>query len=240
MQEAVNDAQTREASLVVAADVESLQSLEDLARVAAAEDGVYGIKIGLSLALRFGLPRVVTVVNETCSLRVIYDHQKAGTDIPAIGTVFADALLYAGVDETIVFPHAGPATLRSFAQAALDREIDIFVGLAMSHERYFVSEGGFISDESPLHILRVARSLGVRRFVLPATKLGLVQRLSGEFGDDPVEILTPGIGLQGGSIAATKSAIRPHRCLPVVGSAIYRAADPRAALRGFINELAVQ
>ena len=42
-------------------------------------------KVGLSLALDCGLPKVVEIAREYTDKPIIYDHLKAGTDIPEVG-----------------------------------------------------------------------------------------------------------------------------------------------------------
>jgi orotidine-5'-phosphate decarboxylase len=223
--------------IVIAADVPSLGTLEQLVELAATEPRVYGIKVGFLLALRYGLGRVVETIRQTTALPVIYDHQKAGTDIPQMGPAFAGAVKEAGADEVIIFPLAGPSTLESFLDAALTFELTPYVGLAMSHERYFSSEGGFITESSATVALMIGRDRGINRFVLPATKPSLSRSLAGRLGPQPQVVLAPGIGAQGASIPKTVSALHPHTCLPVVGSAIYQAEDPRVALTSFVDTL---
>jgi len=78
----------RECGIIIAADVTTLSDLRRLAALGSSVREVGGIKVGFSLALRHGLPAVVGAIKEVAELPVVYDHQKAGTDIPQMGSPF--------------------------------------------------------------------------------------------------------------------------------------------------------
>lgn len=227
-----------ERGIIIAADVPTIDDLRKLAELGSRVAGVVAIKVGFSLALRYGLRAVVKVVNEVCALPVIYDHQKAATDIPAMGQVFADVCFEAGVQATIFFPQAGPRTLEAFVTAAFEKGLTPIVGLIMTHPAYLRSDGGFISESAPARICKTAKELGVRSFVLPGNKPDIVASFSkgSLMSVAPVEVMMPGIGGQGGSIAEAFEAANGHRAFAIIGSAIYKAADPGAALKRFAEE----
>jgi orotidine-5'-phosphate decarboxylase len=224
--------------IIIAADVSTIDDLRRLSELGGQVDGVAAIKVGFSLALRYGLPSVVSAVKDTSDLLVIYDHQKAGTDIPKMGQVFADVCFDAGVQGTIFFPQAGPRTLEAFVIAAFERGLTPIVGLVMTHPAYLQSDGGFISETAPARICETAKELGVRSFVLPGNKPDIVANFSKGLlmSMAPVEVMMPGIGGQGGSIAGAFKAAKGHRPFAIIGSAIYKAADPGAALKRFVEE----
>src|ERR1700690_3532767 len=93
-------------SVVIAADVEA-SKLAGLVAETCMVEGVGGYKVGLSLALEEGLPSIVGIVRDFTNLPVIYDHQKAGNDIPAMGAEFAKVCKKSGVNAVILFPFAG-------------------------------------------------------------------------------------------------------------------------------------
>lgn len=229
----------RERGIIIAADVAAESELRRLSQAAQGIPEVVAIKVGFSLALRFGLAAVVDLVKEVSSLAVIYDHQKAGTDIPEMGPPFAEICRDAGVQGAIFFPQAGPRTLEGFVSAAIAQGVSPIVGLVMTHPAYLQSEGGFVADDAPDTICRLAIQLGVKHFVLPGTKTGFVER----FAQGPLRavqdatIMMPGIGAQGGSIAAAFDAAAPHRRFAIVGSAVYKSADPRSALHAFAQQV---
>jgi len=228
----------RECGIIIAADVSTLPDLRTLAALGASVREVTAIKVGFSLALRHGLPAAVTTIKEVSDLPVIYDHQKAGTDIPQMGKPFALACHDAGVQGVIIFPHAGPKTLEGFVEAAFDNGLVPIVGLVMTHPAYLQSEGGYLRDDAPRLICEAALRLGVVDFVLPGTKPGLVKSFSESAfrGVEGVKILMPGIGAQGGSIRPAFEAAAPHRRFAIVGRAVYEAPDPKGALASLARE----
>lgn len=229
----------RDRGIIIAADVGTLDELRQLAELASEFQEVVALKIGFILALRVGLPEVVRVTKDVANKLVIYDHQKAATDIPQMGRPFAKACGDAGVDSVIFFPLAGPRTLEGFVSAALDVRIHPVVGLAMTHSAFFQSEGGFITDSSPDKILDIAVQAGVSSFVLPGTKTDIVSRFANRLLDstNQANILMPGIGSQGGSITSAFEAASPHRRFAIVGSSIYKSNAPRGALASFVEEM---
>lgn len=228
-----------ERGIIIAADVPTIDDLRRLAELGCQVPGVVAIKVGFSLALRYGLPSLVNAVKGICSLPIIYDHQKAATDIPAMGERFAQVCHEAQVQGVILFPQAGPKTLEAFVTAAFQWRLTPIVGLVMTHPAYLESEGGFICDGAPDAMCKIALSLGVRSFVLPGTKSDIIRR----FGDGmlapvrPVTLMMPGIGSQGGSIARAVEASKGHHPFAIIGSAIYKAPDPKAALEQFAVEM---
>lgn len=199
---------------------------------------VVSIKVGFSLALTYGLPSVVKMIREVSLLPVIYDHQKAATDIPQMGKPFAALCRDAGVQGVIFFPLSGPKTLEGFVYAAIESELEPIVGLVMTHPSFLQSEGGFIADSAPASICSVAVAMGIRSFVLPGTKTDIVSKFA-KGGLSKLEsgaIMMPGIGSQGGSLTAAFKAAEPHRRFAIIGSAIYNAPDPKAALDEFAAE----
>lgn len=225
--------------IIIAADVSTLDNLRRLVELCSQVHEVVAIKVGFSLALRYGLPSVIGAVNEVSHMPVIYDHQKAGTDIPAMGRPFAETCREAGVQGVIFIPMAGPITLESFISAAFDCDLTPIVGLAMTHAAYFKSESGFITDDAPELICKSAINAGVRNFVLPGNKPNTIQKLSEGLLAEvrPADIMMPGIGSQGGSIAPAFAAAKDHHPFAIIGSAIYQSTDPRAALEQFAAEV---
>lgn len=229
----------RRSGLILAADVETLDHLRALGELASDCPAVIGIKIGVSLALRYGLGPAVRALRDVCQLPAIYDHQKAGTDIPRAGEIFARACRESGVSALIIFPQAGPRTLEAFVKATFFVELVPIVGLVMTHPAYLVSEGGYISDAAPEEMCRTSIELGVRSFVLPGTKPEVVRRFAGGLLKDvrDVEIMMPGIGTQGGAIQSALAAAAPHVGQPIIGSAIYDSNTPKQVLSQFAEQL---
>lgn len=213
----------------------SLEEAVAIARAVGQHDFVYGFKVGFGLGLSHGLPTVVRALKEHTDKPVIYDHQKAATDIPATGGLFADTLAKAGIDEAILFPQAGPATLAAWAKALKERELEVIVGGVMTHEKYLVSEGGWLSDDVGSRIFAQALEAGVRRFVVPLTKPEAARDeiVRAGVGAD-CAFYSPGYGRQGGDASAF-DFIGTHYI--IVGRALRGAADPSAYADHMRNEL---
>ena len=162
---------------------------------------------------------------------VVYDHQKAGTDIPQTGKDFAKLCCESGVDAAILFPHAGPATLEAWTDALLEAGIVPIIGAVMTHPKYLASEGGFIVDGAEQEIYRACLRKGVGHFVLPATKPAhaiLLKNEVGRSGSPIPTVLTPGIGRQRADVALVRQHLSGLNWSPIIGSAIYGSDDPRA------------
>lgn len=222
--------------IILAADVEDLVQLRELSLLAECK-GVQAVKIGFSLALRVGLKRTVDVIKDYCGLPVIYDHQKAGTDIPRMGEAFADVCKEAGVDAAIIFPLSGPSTLLGFVCGLREREVLPIVGLTMTHDRFTSSEGGWISDDASERIAAMAGQLHVRHFVLPGTKPKHISYFSEIVsGFEITTAMFPGIGSQGGTIAEAFAASNCDRNYAIVGSAIYKSECPDSVMEDLVRQ----
>ena len=229
----------RKQAIVLAADVESLDAVRHLAALAAeVAPAVAALKIGALLAMRYGLIATVRSVADVSDIPIIYDHQKAATDIPPMGRPFARACREAGVHAVIFFPLAGPRTLEGFVEGAREEGLVPIVGLAMSHPAYLNREGGYITDTAPAAICEAAIAQGIRDFVLPGTKLDITRSFAqGQLAGMEARLFMPGVGSQGGTIRDAVAAAEPHAAFPIVGSAIYAAADQRAALKSFVGQV---
>jgi len=217
-------------SVIPACDVATLEEFEDLVRQTADVKGIGGYKIGFELGLGFGLKEVVKTARKYTDKPIIYDHQKAGTDIPDTGKNFAIVNKKAGIDAVIFFPQAGPETERAWIYHALNENLKIIVGGRMTHPAYAVSEGGFITDEGALEMYRIAASAGINNFVVPGNKpevIEEVKRLIESCGVTPT-FYSPGFIAQGGKIndAAKVAGNKFHG---IVGRGIYQAPDKHAA-----------
>ena len=223
--------------VIVACDVKTIEQLRKLIESTSYVKGVVGYKIGFILGLGYGLKSVVDAIREITDLPVIYDHQKAGTDIPQMGAEFADAMKRACVDSAIIFPQAGPKTQEAFVKALLQQGVVPMVGGDMTHEGYLNRDGGYVVDNSPERMYENGARNGAEFFVAPGNKPDALQRYSSMLS----KITNPkfcliGIGRQGGTISNAFAACKGHPAYVVVGSAIYGAPDVTAATKGFCGE----
>jgi len=169
---------------------------------------------------------------------LIYDHQKAGTDIPQLAPAFAEVCAQAGIQGVIVFPQAGPETEVAFIRSALQKGLFPIVGGEMTHPKYLASEGGFIRASAPTVMYKLAANESVSLFVVPGNKSETIRKYSellSRMVDEP-GFLMPGIGRQGGDIAEAFRAAGGRACYAVVGSGIYQATDMGEAATQFCKE----
>lgn len=210
-------------SLIPACDVQTLEQLEKIARVAKEFPQVQAYKIGASLGLRYGLPMVVdAILSIDPSAITIYDHQKAGTDIQETAEGFAAIMVYADIDAAIIFPMAGPATQAAYIEKLQERGIGVICGGEMTHSSYKESEGGYITDDAPERMYGLAAELGVEDFVVPGNKANSIQqyrKLIEERGIVPT-FYSPGLITQGGDITKAGQAAGKH-WHAICGRAVY-------------------
>jgi len=214
-------------SVIVAADVEA-SKLSKLVEATCVVERIGGYKVGLSLALEEGLIRVAGTVKDYTDLPVIYDHQKAGNDIPAMGAEFARVCKQSGVDAVILFPFAGEVTERDWIKACQDKGLGVLVGAHMTQPKFLWSEGGFLADKAPERIFTIAAQEGVTDFVVPGNKVEFVDRYRTLFenilGKGNFTLYAPGFITQGGEISDFAKAAG-DKWHAIVGRAIYKAVD---------------
>lgn len=214
--------------VIPALDMASIDDMERLVKAVDKENGIYGYKVGFVLGLTYGLPLVVETIRRHSRKPVIYDHQKAATDIPDTGRHFAEVMTSAGVDEVILFPQAGPATLKAWTEALHQHGRKVIVGAAMTHPQYLTSEGGYLADERILSAYETAAHNGVRAFVLPLTKPAVIAQVLARLRDVPeTEFYSPGFGAQGGD----PLAFAGQNFRVIVGRSLVAATDPAAYVR---------
>ena len=224
--------------IILACDVSTLREAKSLAELSLKFEEIVGFKIGFSLALHFGLQQVTESLKRINPLPVIYDHQKAGTDIPQMGDLFARCCKDGGVDGVIVFSQAGPNTLEAFVSAVQQHGLTAIVGGVMTHKGYLASDGGYILDEAPGRIYRTALELGVDHFVLPGNKVELIRKYAEILNKkDNVSVMMPGIGSQGGDLENAFAGCFGLKPYAIIVSAIYSAPNPHSALETFVSAL---
>ena len=224
-------------SLIPACDV-GLDEFEVLVRAIHDMPLVGAFKIGAALSLSQGLPEIVETARQHTDKPLIYDHQKAGTDISDTAPAFMRTLRDAGIDAVILFPFAGPVTQSSWTQAAFENGLEVIVGAHMTHRGFLATDNGYIPTHSIDRIYESAAAAGVTHFVVPGNQPDVIRRVRAvvsEEQDDPV-FYAPGFIAQGGQVsdAATAAGSRWHA---IVGRAIYEAADSRAAVASLSHNL---
>ncbi len=224
-------------SIIPACDV-PLEVYERILENTGDIDKIGGYKIGIALALNYGLPDIVKVAKEYTDKPIIYDHQKAGTDIPDMGEKFAKVCENAGVDAIILFPQSGPETEKAWIEAAKKEGLGVIVGGLMTHRKYTDEEGGWIRKDKILEIYLLAADLGVTDFVVPGNKPDDIKRIKEtleERGISPT-FYAPGFVAQGGEISdAAKVAGKNWHA--IVGRGIYESENIRQAALEYTSKL---
>lgn len=220
-------------SIIPACDV-TPEKYEELIQMTHDLPGIGAYKIGFMLGLSIGLPKAVEIARRYTQKPLIYDHQKAGTDIPDTGVSFAKTCKEAGIDAVIFFPQAGPETERAWIEAAKEQGLGVIVGGVMTHKAYTLSDGGWIDDRAIDKIYLTAAQAGVLDFVVPATKLDMVRHIRRVLTDQGVDasFYAPGIGAQGGDYAKIAETAGP-KFHAIVGRALYGSKDMRAAAQTY-------
>ncbi len=229
----------RDRSVIPACDVSTLEEFEALVRDTSQVEGIGGYKIGFELGLGYGLARVVETARKHTNKAIIYDHQKAGTDIPDTGKNFAELCKKSGVDAIILFPQSGPETERAWIYHALDKGLKVIVGGRMTHPAYSVSEGGFITDEGALDMYRIAARAGINNFVVPGNKPDVIKQVKEAVENEGMSspgFYAPGFIAQGGNISDA-AKVAGDKFHGIVGRGIYQAQDKKAAAIGHASQL---
>ena len=222
-------------SVIPSCDVDSLEKLGKLVKTTCSVKGVGAYKIGFELVIPFGMKAVVKTIRKSTKLPIIYDHQKAGTDIPEMGEKFIKACKL--VDAVILFPQAGPETEAAWIKAAQQAKMNVIIGGEMTHQAYLKEAGGFIDDNAPKRMYEIAASMGVVDFVIPGNKpeksMEYVKIIKNKIKNPA--FYSPGLVSQGGKISDLAGKLDSWHA--IVGRAIYEAKDMKKAAEEFAKEL---
>jgi orotidine-5'-phosphate decarboxylase len=226
--------------IVPALDVDTPEQLNLVVRETCKVRGVVGYKVGLTSVLRFGLTEAVRRLRGITDLPLLYDHQKAGPDMPDMAVRFAALCKEAGVDGLILFPVAGPTAVDRFVGESIKAGIIPIVGGEIPVPDYCVSGGGYMADDALNRILERAADDKADHFVLPAHDSAKVKgwcRWLAANVEDSTVFLT-GFGPLGGSInTAFAAASGIRRRFAIVGRLITSSDAPGDAAKRLVDEL---
>ncbi len=213
-----------------------MRAVDDVMRLVEATTGIEGMvayKVGLTLTLPLGLPEAIRRLRTVTDLPLIYDHQKAGPDVPDMASKFAETCRQAGADGLILFPLAGPRAVDGFVGQALAERLLPIVGGDLPLADYNESGGGYVIDNALKLIFERAIAAGADHFVVPGNTPAKVAQHAAWLVDalECPQLFIPGIGALGGSIADTFAAAAGCRAYAVVGRAVYGADEPTEAAR---------
>jgi len=203
--------------IILALDV---KSREDALRVVgAAADSIDAVKVGWPLILAAG-PDIIVEVSKLKD--VICDMKIA--DIPSVNTLIVNQAMKRGASAVICHGFVGDDSVRACVEAAKGQA---FVVTEMSHPggKQFTAP---VADK----LAALAKSAGARGIVAPATRPERIADLRRII--DNLEIITPGVGAQGGKAS---DAIRAGADYIIVGRAIYESTDPKSAAKALADEI---
>jgi orotidine-5'-phosphate decarboxylase len=222
--------------IICACDIPSLDALARLVEAIDPVEGLVGYKLGSLLTLRHGLVEVVAAMRKLTGKAILYDHQKAGLDVPSMAAEYVAACRQAGVDALILFPVAGPGAVDAFVGETLKAGLRPVVGGALPLKDYLTRDGGYVAATALSRIAERAFALGARDFIVPATDLPAVRRHARAFAGRGTRLFMPGIGALGGEIRAAFAAAARLSAYAIVGRAIYAGGHPRDAARRLAEE----
>ncbi|MEM8973330.1 MAG: hypothetical protein AAGD43_14820 [Pseudomonadota bacterium] len=102
-------------------------------------------------------------------LAIVYDHQKAGPDIPDMGPKFCVLAAEAGVSGLILFPIAGPKAVNVFAGGTFNSGLLPLMGGDLPLRVYNASGGGYVVDDTLDHIFQRAVHHGASHLLFQET-----------------------------------------------------------------------
>lgn len=225
--------------IVPALDTESHEHLERVVRETTKLPGVAGYKLGLTSVLRDGLQESVRRLRDLTDLPILYDHQKAGPDMPDMAVKYTGMCKEADVDGLILFPVAGPTAVDMFVGEAVRAGLVPVVGGEIPVPDYSVSGGGYMLDDALDRILVRAVANKADHFVLPANDLAKITRWSNWISTNvsaPLVLLT-GFGSLGGSMESFAAAVPCKRRFAIVGRLITGAKSPGDAAARLFDEM---
>ncbi len=182
---------------------------------------VDAIKINWPLVLSAG-PEMITKLSEISD--VICDFKVA--DIPNTVRLIVEQCVARGASAVIVHAFPGSDSLSDAVKAA-GKDVAIYAVTEMSHPG-----GKEFTAPNAEALAHVGVECGVRGFIAPATRPERIAEIRKIIGDR--EILSPGVGAQGGSAS---DAIRAGADYVIVGRAIYKADDPKAVAEQIASEI---
>lgn len=215
-------------SIIPACDVYSEVELIDFVKATHEHPAVGAYKIGITTALYYGLKNICKAIRGITDKPIIYDHQKAGNDIPDMGEHFARTCVEAGVDAVILFPFVGAVSQEAWQEACLKMGLYVIVGGEMTHPGF----EGYIPASISIKIYSIAASNGITDFVVPGNKPQRIKEYKTFIKEghdvDPI-FYSPGLITQGGDLTES-GKVAGERWHAIIGRALYTSDDPYSVL----------
>lgn len=205
------------ADLILALDVGDRARALSIAGACAPH--VDAIKVGYPLVLPGGLSIAGDLL--PLGLPLIADFKVA--DIPDTNELICTLAFKAGFSAVIAHAFTGEDALTACVRVAHENGGACYAVAEMSHPGAAAFFHGGVAER----LAALAVRCGADGIIAPATRPERVARLRETVG--PLKILSPGVGAQGGDLAAVKD----HVDGIIVGRAIYGAADPAGAAKEY-------
>jgi orotidine-5'-phosphate decarboxylase len=224
--------------ILIALDAEKVEESLRVVEATTGVEGVVGYKLGLTLVLRLGLAGAMAKLRGATDLPIVYDHQKAGPDVPDMAVKFSATCREAGVDGLILFPTAGPRAVDGFVGESMKNRLLPIVGGDLPFADYNAAGGGYVIDNALDLIFDRAVALGADHFVVPGNTPDKLRHHAARLREriDVPTLFVPGIGPLGGTLGGAVKAAPGCRVFGVVGRAVYAASDPRRAAEELVAE----
>jgi len=180
------------------------------------KNDIVGYKIGAALALKFGLKHCVDMIrSKRPDSFIIYDHQKAGTDLEHTAAEFANVMQYSGVDAGILFPRFNQfGVLRQWISQLQIVGVHPIVGGFMTN---YVS----LNEEEAKAIYSVALGCGVNGFILPGNAPDFILSLFNTLPRLKEKIhYVPGFKNQGGCLDEMEEVLGDVEWYPILGRSL--------------------
>ncbi|WDR01816.1 orotidine-5'-phosphate decarboxylase [Devosia algicola] len=222
--------------LIVGLDVDTRQHAESI--IESLGDSVDFYKIGYQCfygADGFALGKALLAAGK----KVFFDLKLLDID----NTVEKGVAAIAATGATMLTVHAYPQAMRAAVRGAAGTGLTVLgVSVLTSMDDKDVAEAGFARDTAGLVSLRAdqARQAGIGGLVCAAYEASMVRQIVGP----KLAIVTPGIRPAGSDSGDQKRVMTPRQALDagathlVVARPIVEAADPAAAARAILAEMA--
>ena len=232
------EGKTAPLGVVPSLDSDSVEATLNVIKQTCNVPGITEYKLGGG-PLRMALDEMMKRIRDITDLPILYDHQKAGMDMPDNAKPYVERCREAGVDGLLLFPVAGPEAVRQFVGRTIEAGMIPVAGGDILLSDYAISDGGFVADDAWERIVEIAGGIGGRHFVMPAKrdKVETRTRWLCEIVDQPV-IYIVGFGPLGGRVDEAFAAAKGAPALrAIVGRSICAQPDPGEAARRFVDEV---
>ncbi len=229
----------RENKIIISLDndiEEGIKLLETIDEGSELRKKIYGVKVGSLWVLEKGIDIVKDIYDKVWdNCVIILDMQKWPTDIPEIVKKQVDRVTKTGcVEELIACPMGGgKKSLETFVSACNEGGIKPLCVLEMTHS----GSDSYLKTSSYKNILYDAGSLGINRFIIPATKEPKVEikwHIETAFPNLSYDLYAIGFKVQGGQ-AEPMRRFGVNRY--IIGRYIYEAENPKDAIENSYEEI---